>query len=182
MKDELEKYIVENRREFDDYKLDEVHKLKLWDNINENLQDKQPQKVIPIWKQPVFKIAASIIIVLGFTFSFYRLSGNESENDIVNLELNEIDNYYKSLVNNQIQLIKNSQTLSTEDQEDFLLLIDDLDSEYNTLKQELKERINDQKVIEAIIENYRKKIQLMENLLERSYQTKTNIDEGELIL
>ena len=37
-------------------------------------------------------------------------------------------------------------------------------------------------IIEAIINNYRKKIQLMEDLLKRLYPTKTNFDDGELIL
>lgn len=179
--DELEKYIVENKNDFDDYKLDEVDKLKLWSNISEVLPE-QSQKVVPIWKRPAFRVAASIIILLGFTFSFLRFGGNGPEDNIVNQELYEIDNYYKSLVSNQVQLIKNSQTLSVADQEDFLLLIDDLDIEYNKLKIELEEGINDQKIIEAIINNYRKKIKLMEDLLERSYPIKINIDEGELVL
>ncbi|RKE98810.1 hypothetical protein [Ichthyenterobacterium magnum] len=181
MKDELEQYIIENKDQFDSYKLDEVDKLKFWSNISNQLPE-QPKKVIPIWKNSVFKIAASIIIVLGCSFLAIMFNNNSYENNIVNQELNEIDGYYKSLVNNQIQLIKTSSNLSTKDQEDFLLLVDDLDAEYLKLKNELKEGINNQRIIEAIIANYRKKIQLMENLLDRSYPIKTNFDDGELIL
>jgi len=181
MKDELEKYIIKNKNEFDEYKLDEVEKLKLWNHISEVLPEPH-QKSISLWKKPVFKIAASIIILLGCTFSFIIFSHNNYENDIVNQELYEIDGYYKSLVNNQIQLIKNNSNLSSSDQDDFLLLMDDLDIEYAKLKKELKEGINNKRIIEAIINNYRKKIQLMDDLLKRSYPSKINFDEGELIL
>jgi hypothetical protein len=182
MKDELEKYIIENKNEFDDYKLDEVDKLKFWSHISDELPE-EPKKVISIWEKPVFKIAASIMILLGCGFSFIMLNNNSNyENSIVNEELYEIDNHYKLLVNNQIELIKKNSNLSEADQDDFLLLIDDLDAEYDKLKKELKEGVNDEKIIEAIINNYRKKIQLMENLLNRLYPTKTNFDDGELIL
>ncbi|OUS01624.1 hypothetical protein A9Q86_07585 [Flavobacteriales bacterium 33_180_T64] len=181
MKDKLEKYIIANKQEFDDYQLEEVDKLKLWSHISEGLPE-QSKPVIPLWRKPVFKIAASLIILLGCAFTLIMNNNNDYKNSIVNEELYEIDIYYKSLVNNQIQLIKNNPNLSIIDQEDFLLLVDDLDNEYIKLKKELKAGINNQKIIEAIINNYRKKIQLMEDLLERSYPTKTNFDEGELIL
>jgi len=181
MKEELEKYIIKNKSEFDEHKLDEVDKLKLWSNISDELPE-QPKKVISIWKKPVFKIAASIMILLGCGLSFIMLNNTNYENSMVNEELYEIDNHYKLLVNNQIQLIKNNSNLSDADQDDFLLLIDDLDAEYNKLKIELKTGVNNERIIEAIIDNYRKKIQLMEDLLKRLYPTKTNYDDGELIL
>lgn len=181
MKDELEKYIIENKREFDENKLDEVDKLKLWSHISDELPE-QSKKIISIWKKPVFQIAASIILLLGFSFSFMMNNSNNNENSIVNEELYEIDNHYKLLVDNQIQLIKNNSNLSKRDQDDFLLLIDDLDEEYNKLKTELNTGVNNERIIEAIINNYRKKIKLMENLLNRLYPTKINYDDSELIL
>ncbi|WP_456438933.1 hypothetical protein [Psychroserpens sp.] len=181
MKDELEKFIIENKSEFDDHKLEEVDKLKLWCQISEDPSE-EPKKVIPLWKKPVFKIAASIMLLLGCSLSFIMLNNNNYENSIVNEELYEIDNHYKSLVNNQIQLIKNNSNLSVADQDDFLLLIDDLDTEYNKLKKELNTGVNNERIIEAIINNYRKKIELMEDLLKRLYPIKTNFDDGELIL
>ena len=181
MKDELEKYIAENKSEFDDYKIDEVDKLKFWSHISDELPE-QSKKIISIWKKPVFRVAASILLLLGCSLLFTTLNNNDHENSIVNEELYDIDNHYKLLVDNQIQLIRNNTNLSVTDQDDFLLLIDDLDAEYDKLKKELKEGVNNEKIIEAIINNYRKKIQLMEDLLNRLYPTKTNFDDGELIL
>lgn len=181
MMDELKKYTTENQGKFDDYDLDEVDKLRLWGDIVSELPE-TPVKVIPLWKKFGFRVAASIVLLIGCTF-FYLLSGvQDTEQQIVNQELYDIDNHYQLLVNNQVELIKNNLHLSKEDQDDFLSLIDDLDEEYKKLKEELKLGINNEKIIEAIISNYRKKIQLMEDLLERSYPTKTDFEDEAITL
>ncbi|OEK06068.1 hypothetical protein A8C32_18730 [Flavivirga aquatica] len=179
--DELEKYIVHHRDKFDDRKMDESDKLNLWSHIAGELSE-PPIKVIPLWRKSIFRVAASIVILLGCTFSFFMINGQNLENQIVNEELSDIDNHYRLLVNNQIELIKKHSNLSKEDQADFLLLIDDLDEEYQKLKEDLKQGINNKKIVEAIINNYRKKIKLMEDLLERSYPTKNNFEDEAFIL
>jgi hypothetical protein len=181
MKDELEKYVEDHNCEFNDYKLDETDKLKLWSKIDAEITKPEP-KVIPLWKKMPFRIAASIVILLSCTVSFLMMGGGLSEDQIVNQELNQIDSHYKALVDNQIQLIKTNRYLKAEEKTAFLLLADELDVEYRVLKKELKEGINDQKIIEAIIKNYKRKIQLMEDLLERSYPVKNNFDNSEIIL
>lgn len=181
MMDELKKYTAENQGRFDDYDLDEVDKLRLWGDIVSELPD-APAKVIPLWKKPTFRVAASIVLLIGCTFFFLLSGGQDPEQQIVNQELYDIDNHYQLLVNNQVELIKNNIHLSKEDQDDFLSLIDDLDAEYKKLKEELKLGINNEKIIEAIISNYRKKIQLMEDLLERSYPTKTDFEDEAITL
>lgn len=181
MDNELEKYVNEHRDAFDDYQIDEVDKLKLWSLISEALPVPS-KKVIPLWKKSVFSIAASVVLFICCGLTYMMFNQNNLEDQIVNQELYDIDGHYKLLVNNQIALIKNSSVLSKADQDDFLLLIEDLDNEYNNLKTELKERINNQKIIEAIIANYRKKIDLMENLLQRTYSNKNKLSHEELVL
>lgn len=181
MMDELKKYTTENQGKFDDYDLDEVDKLRLWGDIVSELPE-APTKVIPLWKKPAFRVAASVVLLIGCTFFFMLSGGQDTEQQIVNQELYDIDNHYQLLVNNQVELIKNNVHLSKEDQDDFLSLIDDLDEEYKKLKEELKLGINNEKIIEAIISNYRKKIQLMEDLLERSYPTKTDFEDEAITL
>lgn len=179
--DNLKKYTSKHQAKFDDFDLDEVDKLRLWGDIVSELPEK-PVKVIPLWKKTTFRVAASIVLLIGCTFFFLQSGGQDPEQQIVNQELNDIDNHYKLLVYNQVALIKNNLNLSKEDQEDFLLLIDDLDAEYNKLKEELKLGINNEKIIEAIISNYRKKIKLMEDLLERSYPVKTDFEDEAITL
>ena len=180
MKDELEKYIESQKAEFNVHNIDEAHKLRLWGNIVSEIEEPE-KKVIPLWQKPVFRVAASIVLLIGFTL-FFTWSDSSLENSFVNEELHEIDNHYKLLVNNQIALIKTNNYLSEKDREDFLSLIDDLDNEYEKLKEELKLGINNQKIIEAIISNYRKKIKLMEDLLNRSFPVNNTIDDEALTL
>lgn len=174
--DKLKKYTQENNTQFDTHHLDEVDKLRLWGDIVTELPE-APVKVIPLWRRSAFKIAASIVVLLGFSLLFLQLDNQQDDTQIVNEELNEIDGHYQLLVNNQVKLIKQSSHISKADQDDFLSLIDDLDEEYKTLKGELKLGINNEKIIEAIINNYRKKIKLMEDLLERSYPIKTDFED-----
>ena len=178
MKDELENYVEKHRSQFDELQVD---KDTLWSKIEAELPESHVP-VIPIWRRNIVRVAASIAIVLGGMFFWYTINVDTADNSIVHQELLEVDHYYGSLVNNQVELIKNSPNLTQEERDDFLSLIDDLDTEYEKLKLELAEGVNDQKIMEAIINNYRKKIQLMENLLEKSFPLKKEQDETEFIL
>jgi len=181
MKDHLKQYIDVNREQFNNYKLDDANKLDLWSKISDDLPEQQ-KTIIPLWRKMSFRVAASVLLFIGCAFTFLVTKQNYHGNQIVNHELSEIDSHYKLLVNSQIQLIKNNANLSETDQDDFLKLIDDLDTEYINLKKDLKDGIHNKKIIEAIISNYRKKIQLMEDLLLRTYTNKNDFDHGELIL
>lgn len=181
MKDELKNYIQAHKNEFDDHSVDEVDKLKLWGKISEQLPEALT-KVIPLWKKASFRVAAAVLLLFGCMFAFYATNQGDETYDVVSEEFRQIDTHYKSLVQNQIQLVKSNTNLSKEEQNDFLSYIDELDQEYIKLKKELNQGVNNQIIIEAIINNYRKKLQLMEALLRRSYPTKNTIDDTELIL
>ncbi|MCH9661526.1 MAG: hypothetical protein K0U54_11525 [Bacteroidetes bacterium] len=179
MKEELEKFVRSNRSAFDDHKVD---KDTMWERIDMELSTGSESKVRVLWKQHLGKIAACAILILGGALLFNNFSWNAEEQGVVYEKLSEVDTYYGALIDQQIALVKNNPNLSVEEQEDFLSLIDELDEEYGTLKDELNEGINNDKVIEAIINNYRKKIQLMEKLLKRSNPSKNEYDEKEIIL
>ncbi|WP_420571228.1 hypothetical protein [Kordia sp.] len=181
MKDELQKYIQANKSQFDDHSVDEVDKLALWGKISEQLSE-TPKKVIPLWKKASFRVAAAVILLFGCMFTYYTTNQEYEDYDMVSEEFLQIDTHYKSLVENQIKLVKNSANLSKEEQADFLNYIDELDQEYIKLKKELKQGVNNQIIIEAIINNYIKKIRIMEDLLRRSYPVQNTVDDGELIL
>lgn len=181
MKDELKNYIQSHRNEFDDHSIDEVDKLKLWGKISEELPV-VPKKVIPLWKKASFRVAAAVVLLFGCMFAYFGTDQTDGEYDMVSEEFRQIDTHYKSLVENQIQLVKSSTNLSEAAQKEFLSYIDELDQEYLNLKKELRQGVNNQIIIEAIINNYRKKIQLMEDLLRRSYPTQNTLDDDELIL
>jgi hypothetical protein len=60
--------------------------------------------------------------------------------------------------------------------------MDELDVEYNILKKELNKNIDNERVLEAIVINYKKRIELIENLLKQINSSKKTSDKDVYIL
>jgi hypothetical protein len=180
--DQLEKQIRENRPFFDEHKAD---KSKIWDTIVSNL-DKQEPKVIPLWRSSRYRVAASIAILVGLFFLYNTFNTEQLEyraqNNSSSKELQEVDTYYKNIVSYQVQLVQKSSKLTPQEKLEFLSFMDELDIEYNELKLELKKNINSEYILEAIIKNYQKRIELIENLLSQINDSKKIINNDEYIL
>ncbi|MGB5818258.1 MAG: hypothetical protein WBG90_02145 [Saonia sp.] len=182
MMDEFEKHIRENKSSFDVHTAD---RSKIWENIASRLDDPQP-KTIPLWKSPMFKVAASIFIVLGLFALFGLVMGQRNNyvdtDTLVDRELQDIDIHYQGLISHQVRLLQNSPKLSKEEKEEFLGFIDELDEEYETLRLEMKKNLDNELVLEAIIGNYKKRIELIENLLRQINKSKKPNDSDVYIL
>lgn len=167
--DNFEKYIKENKLHFDEYKAD---KSKLWLNIESRLEKPVSEtRSITLWNHTIMKVAAIFIIALGL-FSVINISTESSNDDIVSQELNEIDSHYKGLVAYQVKLVNKNTELSPEEKTEFLSFMDELDEEYEILKIELKKNLDNERILEAIVINYKKRIELIENLLKQINSTK----------
>lgn len=173
--DNFEKHIRENAAQFDTHKADRA---KLWANISAAMEKPEP-KVIPLWKRPMLRIAASVVLLLGIA-SFIGLSiygGGTSETQYVSKELLEIDMHYKGLVSYQVQLVQNNPNLSEMDKAEFLSFMDELDAEYETLRNEMQNNLDNERVLEAIVANYKKRIELIENLLRQINDAKKSDED-----
>jgi hypothetical protein len=174
--DKFEKHIRSNKELFDIHKPD---KAKLWGNISAQLGDPQP-KVIPLWRKSVVRIAASIALVLGLSgiigVTLFNTGNQQYQDTLVTKELQGIDMHYKALVSHQIQLVKDHPKLSENDKVEFLGFIDELDEEYELLKLEMNKNLDNEIVLEAIITNYKKRIELIENLLQQINESKITDD------
>ncbi len=172
MMDDFEKHIKENKSEFDEHKADRA---KLWANIASEL-DNADVKVVPLWKSPLLRIAATVVILLGIgTFIGLSIFGggyNTEENRYASQELMDIDMHYKNLVSHQVHLLQNNPKLSDSEKTEFLSFMDELDEEYDVLRQEMQKNLDNELVLEAIITNYKKRIELIENLLRQINDSK----------
>ncbi len=169
--DNLEKHIKNNRHLFDEHKAD---KSKMWAEIEAQLPANKP-KTIRLWQRPALKIAASVILLFGLFTTIRFLTNNSSynqQNSYANKELQEIDMHYKNLVSTQVSLVKNHTSLSLEEKEEFLSFMDELDEEYKILKIEMNKNLDSELILEAIVSNYKKRIELIENLLHRINSSK----------
>lgn len=180
--DDFEKHIMENRDQFNVHK---PNKAKMWAVIADELDNDiaVTPKVIPLWKAPFFKVAASIVLTVGILsiISLSLLTHAESTN-MANSELQEIDIHYQAMVNYQVQLVKNNENLSPKDKDEFLQFMDELDEEYNELTKDLKDNLDNEIVLEAIIQNYKKRIELIENLLKQINESKKTPSDDEYLL
>ncbi|MFH6603787.1 hypothetical protein ACEZ3G_09895 [Maribacter algicola] len=169
--DNFEKHIRENVAEFDEHKADSA---KMWANIATELKTEAP-KVVPLWKSSWVRMAASVVILLGVA-AIIGLSGIGKGSDIettyVSKELMDIDMHYKGLVSHQVQLVRNHPKLSEDDKAEFLSFMGELDEEYEQLRLEMQKNLDNELVLEAIVSNYKQRIELIEKLLRQINDSK----------
>ncbi len=174
---DFEKHIKENKSLFDDKTAD---KDRIWAAIDSELSKQVPKKIKS--KRFYFmRVAAGIAIVLGLYTTIQFFTADEP-NSNVDTGLQDIDMHYINLVSKQVQLVKNHPKLSADDKEDFLSFMNELDEEYEILKIELNNNLNNELILEAIVKNYKQRIELIENLLKQINDSKKLKDDYGYIL
>lgn len=166
--DKLERYIKENREQFDRYEPDSF----VWEKIERDMQPKSRMD----WRIVLTRVAgvAAIFAVAFLTSEFiHREREDGMRNDrivkkikeIVIPELQEAEAYYAGIVNEKLAEMKllasDHPDIEKELQDDFT----ELDSIYLELKNDLRDNIANQEVINAIIEIYRLRIEILEDML-----------------
>lgn len=183
MKDKLEKYIKENREEFDFYEPGN----EVWQNINKKLDsEKSTESKFPLF----WKIAASAALLIAAIFvaqNFYKKTpvtvAQASVYEIAP-ELKEVEAYYTSVIREKR---KEVLTYSAYDKGLFLEAdqgLKNLDSIYLNLKNELVENRNKDKVIDAMVRNLQIRIEILNQqlmTLKKVKKLKNNKDENSTI-
>jgi len=173
MKDNLKKYVEENRSDFEVYREDQD---QLWEAIEKRRKTKTFQLGTWVWRAA----AAVLLIAVAGYLAFVDGPNSKKYADGIDLhelseELAEAEFYYSEMINEKLRHIQaksgDFDRLVMED-------ISKLDSAYEDLKYDLKENINNEKVINAMIENYRIKLEILEQILQE-LDEKSNEQEFE---
>jgi len=172
-KDNLEKFIRENREAFDDA----VPSLKVWAAIDKQLthkdtpaassdNNKQKGRVRRLWR--LSSIAASVVIllaigaILGRQFQYDPMD-NYAADDSVLREVEDMRQYYETEIKNkEAQLVRfNESRTVTPD-------LKQIDEQIQELLEEMKNvpAGTEEQVINAMINNYQTKIAILEKVLE----------------
>jgi CHASE3 domain sensor protein len=157
--DNLEQFIKRNRADMDKYEPPK----NAWRGIKSGLRTRRT--IVPYW----FSAAAVIIVVLGAAIILYSLY--QKKNYYNSLEktglpvLKETEVYYNSLVNALYIQAKPLLTGQPEIARELSTDMAQLDSICADLKKDLKDNVANQEVIEALIQNYRIKLKLLEDML-----------------
>lgn len=185
MKDNWKKLINENREEFNSEQPRDI----FFEKIALQLESKKEPKMIRL--SLVWQMAASIIVIFGvMLFFLLRNNPSEKENVVENTKSNsplqekmvlakldpqlaETEYYYVSQIDDLMEEVDKKE-LSPDVRE----LIKQLDTEFNLLRKEIGDQVNSDQIIEALIENYRLKIKLLEKILESYSNENSNNNEA----
>ncbi len=157
MKDRLEEFMRSHNEEFDVFEPND----KLWVGIEKKM-DKGKKIHLGYYLVRVAGIAAIFLITL--TTYNYLFTNNNKTADIP--EIKEAEMYYSGLINAKLNEVKPLLSDYPEIQNEIDADLTELDSVYNDLKEDLKDNVSNQEVIEAMLENYRMRVDILEELLE----------------
>jgi hypothetical protein len=162
--DKLEEHIRKNRKDLDMHNPSS----EVWKRVQRELK---PGKSLSFkW----ISIAAMIIVVMGSALMISNLkkgTGNknlqieEAGHFPENQQLKETEIYYNNLVSSLYNEAAPLLTSNPEIRKELTTDIYQLDSIYSDIKKDLKDNIANQEVVEALIQNYRIKIRLLEDML-----------------
>jgi len=175
---DLEKNINNNRSSYDSDEPADGHFKRFESRLSrlhvENTSDNP--KVIQFIGKQWLKIAAAVVILFGFGFVFFNvglfenkevLSAQETE-IILSPELTEVEIYYSSLANDRFNLIDQLVPDSMEGSKikDMVdMELSELNENYGELLEEYKNNPDDDRIIDAIINNYRIQAEILDNII-----------------
>ncbi len=147
MLDNLKDHVTKNRENFELYPIDTDLE---WKDISGKLENSR-EKVDP-WRR--VGIAACFAFILSGTIFF--MNPIHQTND----EIAELERYYNSEINQKVTLVKHHL------KDDRILQdLNTMDQAFAELKADLKDNVDNQEVVTAMMENYQLKLQILEEIL-----------------
>jgi len=166
MSDRLEDFVRQNREQFDLREPDP----SIWLKINPANTPVVKERKTLRW----LRVAAAVAMIFaGSTAGIYFLTGERASTDEsyseLYMEIQETELYYTQMVSERYSELKPYLVNNPGAEEMLSMDMTELDEVYSELKEDLKDNASNPEVIEAMILNYRVKLEILEDLL---YQLK----------
>jgi hypothetical protein len=173
MSDRLEDFVKQHQEQFDLHEPDP----SIWLKINSPQAGRSLQKAgrhIPLVQErrpmPWLRIAATVALIFAAsTAGIYFLTGEkpnqEEYSSELYMEMMETEQYYTQMVSERYNELKPFLASDPGAKEMLSTDMDELDEVYDELKEDLKDNASNPEVIEAMILNYRVKLEILEDLL-----------------
>lgn len=169
MKD-LDKIIKENRELFDINEPSEGHFERFEQKLNELNSKKKTFTFGYVLKAAV----VAILVVLSGLWVYDNINETKINKGIalseISPEYGEVEMYYTQLVNQKYGEIKQSTSLDSLQKEILVHELNNMDSIYENLKKDLTANPNDKRVINAMIQHYQLKVEVMNQILNQLQQ------------
>ena len=189
MSDRLEDFVKQHREQFDLHEPDPAIWLKIDTGSDAGIKadskanSRTDGRAVRMERRPMrwLRIAAAVAMIFaGSTAGIYFLTGDRLEaerSSELYQEIRETEQYYSRMVSERYDelqpfLVSNpaaSEMLSTD--------MEELDEVYRELKEDLKDNASNPEVIEAMILNYRVKLEILEDLLIQLKEKENQDDE-----
>jgi mevalonate kinase len=164
MEDKLETFFSENDFDFQEPNMGHQQRFE------KKLNNREKYNKKPSWK--FLSVAASLILILGFW-----LGSNHQKNQLeladVSPKMEEVQNYFVSTIKRELKNLEKNRSLDTETIiEAALEELEELESNYKLFIEELNYEGNTAKIVNSMIKNYQRRLQLLENVLQQIHQIK----------
>jgi len=155
--DKLEKHIRSVRERMDIHEPDSG----LWSRIEKELPGKQRHM------GTFLRRAAAVIIVVGagLTLVVRSLESSEMKNNPEMRLVRETDIYYNNLISSLYNEAEPLLTSNPDVRNELTSGMNELDSLSMQIREDLQDKVANREVIEALIHNYRLRIELLEDML-----------------
>jgi len=165
--DRLESFVNENRHEFDRMEPSD----KIWESINKRLEEQPKQRIRRMSWMKIAAVVAVIIVVPAIVyqlrFADQRQTAKAVQVDPEVQELIEAEAFYAQEVSGKLAEIQKCYKIYPELKGEIEGDLNELETMYRSLKSDLKENISNKEVIEAMIENNRFRMKLVDEVLEQ---------------
>jgi len=169
-RDKLEQFIRGNRDEFDEFEPNPA--------LFAGVKTRDAKLTLGKWSTVAWKVAAGIAIFISSYFFHDWINVNDQNQLTVTLEqteqpseifkvLMEAEMFYTSQINNKKEEFYYLSSANPGIRQDIDAELVDLDMVYAELKSDLKDNAANEEVIGAMIQNYRIKLNILENVLQQ---------------
>jgi len=165
--DRLESFVNENRHEFDRMEPSD----EIWKSISKRLEEQNKPRVRHFsW----VRVAAVIAVLIAIPAIIYQVRNSVQiqtakavQIDPQVQELIEAEAYYSQEVSGKLAKIQKCYKIYPELKGEVEGDLNELEKMYHSLQSDLKENISNKEVIEAMIENNRNRLKLVDEVLEQ---------------
>ena len=181
-RDKLEKFILENRDGFDAFEPNP--------KLFEGVETRKPKVLLGKWSNMAWKAAAAVAIFVASYFFHEWMNTSQTPQMAENGEkteepseifkvLMEAEMYYTSQINSRKEEFFHLSSGYPELRDEINYELVELDSIYAELKRDLRDNAANEEVIEAMIQNYRIKLDILEDVLRQMRAAKNDENEKE---
>lgn len=180
-KDRLEKFIIDHRDEFDEFEPNPA--------LIKGVKTRRPVIRMINWNSPLWKAAAVVVIFVSSYFFHDWMSHQSNNHEVVETTsevpseivkmLVEAEAYYTAQISARQEEFNLATASNPEIKAEINYDLKVLDSVYADLRHDLKDNAANVEVIEAMIQNYRLKLEILEDVLSQMRQANNNHNEEE---